>query len=97
MKIVFSIIIVVALWCSSAEAAQIQNLSKTNQIIEIVNYGSSVTVTLAPGEIWRGFGRATVKWRTREVDIAYDEEYVIWDDETFGPQRRWGNRNSRGI
>jgi hypothetical protein len=96
MKIILTTLILVAFCFAEVQAAQIQNLSNTPQTIELMDRNDAI-ITLAPGGIWQGLGRAHVKWREREVDIEYNEEYVIWDNDTFGPQRRLGSRTDRNL
>jgi hypothetical protein len=50
---------------------------------------------IAPGAVFRRIGLMRVRYDGREVTIDNDDEYAIWNDGTFGPQRR--SRNVSGV
>lgn len=77
-----------------AEAAAIQNLSCNPQTIEVPSANGFQAMTIPPGKTYDVAGDMKVRYRDREVTVEYDMEYVIWNDGTFGPQRR--NRSRSG-
>lgn len=77
------------------KAAAIQNLSCNPQTIEVATAQGFQPVVIPPGRTYDAIGNMKVRYRDREITIDHDMEYVIWDDGTFGPQRR--NRTRGGI
>lgn len=69
------------------KAAAIQNLSCSPQTIEIEFANGRRSIILPPGRTYDVLGALKTHYRGREVRIEHDEEYAIWDDGTFGPQR----------
>src|ERR1700679_537247 len=72
----------------AAQAAVITNLDDKPQTVEVEMSGGFKPVVIAAGETWRVQGKAVVRFRDRQVQMNEDEEYAIWKDGTFGPQKR---------
>lgn len=78
---------VVALCPFSAQAATVFNLSDAPKQIEVHGFNGFKPVDIPA---WRKFsvpGNVNVRFNGREVYIQHNEEYAIWPDGTFGPQR----------
>ena len=69
-------------------AAVITNLDSNPRQFDVKTGEGFKTVTLAAGATWRLPGRARVRYRGREVEMNEDEEFAIWNEAEFGPQRR---------
>jgi hypothetical protein len=71
-----------------AQAAAIVNLASTSQTVEIEIAGNYRPIVIERWRTWRVIGPARVRYEGRVSYIEDDEEYAIWNDGTFGPQRR---------
>lgn len=68
------------------------NLTDAPQTITFEADRGMQEVTIAPGDTWRLLVRTMVKYKSHETLMGSNEEYAIWKDGTFGPQRA----NTRG-
>ena len=66
-----------------AHAAAITNLDKKPHELEANNQ----KITIEAGETWRIPGEVTIHNQGREIHMAETDEYAIWNDHEFGPQR----------
>ena len=73
----------VLLYCP-AFAAAITNLDSKSHAIEINNS----EITINAGETWRIPGKVDLIYQDRKIHMDDTEEYAIWNDHEFGPQRR---------
>lgn len=73
---------------ASAMAGAISNLSDVQHVVEIQTSSGYIPHAIRPGEYFTIQGRAKVKFEGREFYLDHDMEYTIWQDGSFGPQRR---------
>ncbi len=78
----------VAAGSAPAKAAKIQNLSDKAETIEVESSEGFKPVVIPPGQGYDAMGQIKVKYHGREIRVEHNEEYAIWKDGTFGPQRR---------
>lgn len=79
---------------NSAVAAVITNLDKKSQQFDLLEDGRFTPITIAAGETWRLPGRVRVRYHGRELNINEEEEFAIWNDHEFGPQRTISHTNN---
>lgn len=79
-----------AAFSHAAKAGEIQNLSDKDQVVEIEVNGEYQEVKIEEGRTYSIVGLIKARFNGAEVSIEPDEQYVIWDDKTFGPQRAAG-------
>ena len=79
-----------------ARAAIIENVSDTPKVIEVEQLGGFQPVTIEAGREYNVPGALKVRYGAREVQIDFDEDYAIWQDGGFGPQRRLSHGNGIG-
>lgn len=74
---------------SHAQAAAVTNLSDHAQQVTITEAGGSARqVMLQANETFRLPGKFWLGFAGREMRLEPYEEYAIWSDTVFGPQRR---------
>jgi hypothetical protein len=79
----------------TVHAAGVINLTEQDKQLEIRTGDGFVPVTIPA---WRTVffpGKVKVRFLEREVFIEHHEEYAIWPDNSFGPQRRY--RHLKGM
>ncbi len=87
---VFSIVFaaICCFYSSGASAAAVTNLTDKTQTIEMKVAGGFTPITIEPGRTWRLAANVVVRVHEHEFQILDIEEYAIWSDGSFGPQRR---------
>lgn len=79
---------------SSAIAAGVVNLdSKAHTIL-----ANGKEIVIEAGATWRNPGKVKIIYKDREFNMQDYDEYAIWNDNDFGPQRRYiggGNVSAR--
>lgn len=78
----------ITLIASPSWPAAITNLSGMPQSFIITDANPERVVTIAPGQTFRTLGKSSFRYQNRQLHIEDNEEYAIWRDGTFGPQRR---------
>lgn len=78
----------ITLIASSSWPAAITNLSGIPQNFTIVDTYPKSVITIPPGQTFRTLGKTSFRYQNRQLHIEDNEEYAIWRDGTFGPQRR---------
>lgn len=96
MNLVRFLVIFLSLSASEAWAAAISNLSNEPKTFSYDEWGGERTIIIPPGQTFRIPGTVTFRYDGRETRIEDDEEYAIWQDGAFGPQKRL-RRNSFGF
>lgn len=86
--VTFSLLTFFVLGGNAAQAAVITNLSDTPQTFEIKTSEGFTPVTILAGRTWRVPGKADIRRGDRVVHMEEDQEYAIWQNGDFGPQRR---------
>jgi len=72
----------------AAQAAAVSNLTDSGQLIQIKTADGWKDITIAPGDTWRVYGLAEIRFRERESRIEHNQEFAIWPNGDFGPQRQ---------
>lgn len=70
-----------------AQAAAITNLTDKPVQVALKTGNGYEPITIEAGRTWRLTTQATLRFGERELLIGTQEEYAIWKDGTFGPQR----------
>lgn len=91
------LVLLLGLSTTEAQAAAISNLSKEPQTVSYGVWGGKKTVVIPPGRTFRLPGTVTFLYDGRETTIDDEEEYAIWEDGVFGPQRRIRRHSSFGF
>lgn len=81
-------ILLLSLSASESYAAAITNLSREPKAVSYDEWGGEKTVIIPPGRTFRLPGTVAFIYDGRESRIDDEEEYAIWEDGVFGPQRR---------
>lgn len=82
--VVFTAVLLVG---GQAQAAAITNLSGKAQTVGLQTAEGFQPVVIEANATWRMLTPVKVQFGNRETLIGAVEEYVIWNDTTFGPQR----------
>lgn len=90
---IFAIFLTAAFFASHANAAAIHNLGDVPQRLILYQYNASSEIIVAPNSVYRSIGSLHVSFQEREYRIDYDEEYALWPNGDFGPQRGTRNHN----
>lgn len=80
----------------SAHAANITNLSGHDLAIEVATAQGFEPVVIAKDTTYSAVGKLRMRFRGKDTLIEENEEYAIWPDGTFGPQRRILDKQGRG-
>ncbi|MBY0407748.1 MAG: hypothetical protein K2Q01_08645 [Rickettsiales bacterium] len=87
MPVLMALFAVAFFSTSSARAAAITNLTDAPQTVELREGESLTAFSIAPGRTWRVQQKVVVRYQGRENRINEYEEFAIWKDGSFGPQR----------
>lgn len=79
-----------------ARAAGVSNLTDTALTIEVETAQGYKPVVIEAGRTYTVPGKLQLRYRGREAFLEVHEEYAIWPDGTFGPQRRTQDKRGRG-
>ncbi len=90
-------IFLLSLSASESYAAAITNLSSEPKTVSYEEWGGKKTVIIQPGRTFRLPGTVTFLYDGRESRIDDEEEYAIWEDGVFGPQRRLRRNSAFGF
>lgn len=91
------LILFLSLSASQAWAAAITNLSDEPKTFSYGELDGEKIITIPPGQTFRIPGTVTFRYGDRETRIEDDEEYAIWKDGAFGPQKRIRCNSSFGF
>lgn len=80
--------LVACLFPCMAAAGMVTNLSDRQHVVEIQTSNGYIPQAVAPGHSVHIYGGARMKFEGREFYLPHDMEYAIWQDGSFGPQRR---------
>lgn len=72
---------------AGAQAAAVTNLTGEAQTVEVLAAGGYMPQVIAPHATWRLQAKVKLRFKDREYRIGEHEEFAIWKDGTFGPQR----------
>jgi len=86
------ILVAIFFFPAHVSAAAISNLSDEQQTIDVEILDGFTEVKIDAGRTWRVVSKTKVRYKEREYLLGEQEEYAIWTDGSFGPQRA----NSRG-
>jgi hypothetical protein len=86
--LILLIIAVFTILLQPALAANVSNLTDRPQQIEVKRAGGFVPAVIPARETFSVPGNIDLRFRGRELFLETHEEYAIWPDGTFGPQRR---------
>ena len=75
------------LYISGAQAAVITNLGDKPQTVEIAVANGFSPVIIPPNETWRTPGKVVVRFHDSVVHMEDSEEFAIWKNGDFGPQK----------
>lgn len=85
--------LVALLLSTPAQAGGILNLTDHKQVVEIQTSNGYIAREIPPGRSFWMQGYARVRFQGREFILDPDIEYAVWQDGSFGPQRKY-RRNS---
>ena len=88
IKRIFSMFLMLTLAPVSANAAAIINMADVSKQLEIQTSDGYMPITIEAGRKYYVPGQARFRFKGREVFIERQDEYAIWGDDSFGPQRR---------
>jgi len=84
--------LVVMLGSGPVMAGAITNLTDTPRLLEIRTSSGYVGEMVPPGATRYIHGDTHVRFNEKEFYLQDDMEYALWQDGSFGPQRRLKNR-----
>ena len=84
-------IICIILIPAGAQAAAIINLDSKPHNLSV----NGTDVTIEAGRSWKIIGKAKIIYQNREIHMEDTDEYAIWNDHEFGPQRH--SRHGTGM
>jgi hypothetical protein len=85
--------LVICLFATPAMAGGITNLTDHKQVVEIQTSSGYIAREIPPGRSFWTQGHTKVRFQEKEFTLDPDIEYAVWQDGSFGPQRKF--RRSR--